>query len=491
MNRGIQRFIVTLAVLAGSIAITGQSFAQINLDKIKKKVEKVIPKQEDKPQTPAPASEAEALQTGEDPEQMLKDAERAIQPLLDMRSVAPGYYATKQGAQGFYNQCKEANYFENKAKAQKAVAMKPELIDRTGPTYDNIINQCPESFRKLADNYLVKEINNAIEQAYAKKAKGKTFVGAALEHAEAALLTAEGALFVLPDHQQILQLRDDARSAVATMQSEYGSAVYTGSFHKEHAGQIVFSTSPITTGSEKPGSMKTSFTTSDNIYGMMYFKGTFKEITNMNSTGVIELWVDGSKKTGYNFKLDGEKRDQTWLSTEILPDPAQSKTRGAAIFTKAIAELSPRKHTMVLKCLDDYNVPISEGEFTLDCSSGLERVAELNRKLEEKKVTGAVIPDPAMRDAALENAMIGACRDWPEKPKKAIITDGDWTIDRHPISGAIVSRTINATVLFTLNDGTCKAFKLSFRQPYKGKSYGKTERYGVGDSYQISCDKVK
>ena len=96
-----------------------------------------------------------------------------------------------------------------------------------------------------------------------------------------------------------------------------------------------------------------------------------------------------------------------------------------------------------------------------------------------------------MRDAALESSMVDACRDWPEKPVKAIITDSDWTIDRHPLSGAILSRTINATVLFRVGDGTCKAFKLSFRQPYTGGSYGKTERYGVGDSFPISCDKLE
>ena len=203
----------------------------------------------------------------------------------------------------------------------------------------------------------------------------------------------------------------------------------------------------------------------------------------LGGIGLLDRVVD--------FKLDGEKREQTWLSTEIIPDPAISTTRGAAIFTKAIAELSPRRHTMKLVCKDDYNVPISEGEFTLDCSSGLDRVAAVNKKLEEKKVDAALVPAAGMRDAALEKSMVDACRDWPETPVKAIITDGDWTIDRHPITSAILSRTINATVLFKLKDGTCKAFKLSFRQQYKGKSYGKTERYGVGDSFQISCDKVK
>ena len=493
MNRSITRFPLAIAAIALLCALTVPSQAQIDLNKLKKKAEKVLPKAQDDP-PPAPKSETthtEDNAAGEDPKDMLRSAERAVQPLIDMRSVAPGYYAKKDAAQNFYDEVKRADYFANKAKAERAVAMKPSLVEMEGPTYDNIVNKCPAAFRKLTDDYLIREINNAIEQAYAAKAKGKSSAGMALDHAEAAQLVAEAALLMQPDDAKLLGLRDDARAAVESMQKEYGAAVYTGSFHKEHAGQIVFSTSPIQTGKENPGAMQTSFTTADNIYGMMYFKGTFKEVTRQNNTGVIELLVDGTEKARYNFKLDGEKREQTWLSTEIIPDPAISTTRGAAIFTKAIAELSPRRHTMKLVCKDDYNVPISEGEFTLDCSSGLDRVAAVNKKLEEKKVDAALVPAAGMRDAALEKSMVDACRDWPETPIKAIITDGDWTIDRHPITSAILSRTINATVLFKLKDGTCKAFKLSFRQQYKGKSYGKTERYGVGDSFQISCDKVK
>jgi hypothetical protein len=500
MNRSVTQLIFAITVCTGLLAVTGRCDAQFGLDKLKKKVEKVLPKSTETTksttETTKTASETAKSQTSdipgsEDPEEMLRDAERAIRPLLDMRSVPPGYYAQKDAAQNFYDMVKKADYFAQKTKAERAVAMKPAIVEKTGDSYDNIVKACPEAFRKLTDEYLVKEINNAIEQSYAAKAKGKSSAGAALEHAEAALLVAEGALLVLPDHRKILGLRDDARGIVEKMQNEYGSSVYTGSFHKENAGKIVFSSSPIQAGKENPSAMRTSFTAADNIYGMMYFKGTFKEVTRQNNTGVIEMWVDDTKNTDYNFKLDGEKREQTWLSSEIIPDPAISTTRGAAIFTKAIAELSPRKHTIKIFCRDDYNVPIAEGEFTLDCSTGLERVAAVNKKLEEKKVDAALVPNAGMRDAGLEKSMVDACRDWPETPVKAIITDGDWTIDRHPISGAILSRTINATVLFKLKDGTCKAFKLSFRQPYKGKSYGKTERYGVGDSFLISCEKVK
>ena len=171
--------------------------------------------------------------------------------------------------------------------------------------------------------------------------------------------------------------------AVEAMQKEYGLAVYTGPFHQANAGKVVFSSTPILAGKETPAAMRSAFTCADDVYGMMYFKGTFTEVTRQNNTGVIELWVDGTKRADYNFRLDGDKRAQTWLTSEVIPDPATSTTRGAAIFTKAIAELSPRSHTIKISCKDDYNVPIADGEFTLDCSAGLERVAGIHRELED------------------------------------------------------------------------------------------------------------
>ena len=51
--------------------------------------------------------------------------------------------------------------------------------------------------------------------------------------------------------------------------------VYTSAFHKEHAGEIVFSNAPITATQENAANMKSAFTANEKIYGMMYFPGTF------------------------------------------------------------------------------------------------------------------------------------------------------------------------------------------------------------------------
>jgi hypothetical protein len=353
------------------------------------------------------------------------------------------------------------------------------------------MTEFPEHFAKLKQEFLIKEINNAIETAYAEKGKGAARAGAAVEAAESALLVCEGILFITPDDTQVQGLKADAESALAAM----GAArekVFTGSFHKEHAGKIVFSAQPIVAGEENPAALRNAFNAAtDDIYGMMYFPGTFQEVTGGGAYGWTKLFVDGNEKASYDFKLPADQAANAWLKSEIIPDPAASTTRGAAIFTKALSELSPRRHTVKVQTLDQDWKVLAEGEFTLDCSGGLERIADVHKRINEQKLANVKLPAPAMRNAALEKECMAALKDWKEKPIKVIITDADWTIQYHPVTGAITSRTINTTVAMKKPDGGCRMFVVSFRQQYQGKKYGKAQQYGVGDSADIPCDNVK
>jgi hypothetical protein len=423
-------------------------------------------------------------------EEVIRNTIYAIRPLQDMRSVHQGMLSQKKEAQNFYDKCKEADYPKRRVQVQQAVATEPAEIERDRFAYDDIMVNFPEHFAQMTKEYFVPEINNAIETAYAEKTKGASRAGAAVEAAESAVLVADGILLVTPDNNQVKSLRADAQAAVASMGAAR-EVVYTGSFHKENAGKIVFSREPITAGQENPSAMSTAFTANDNIYGMMYFQGTFKEVTGGTSYGFTKLFVDDNEKAGYDFKLTPEMGENAWLGSEIIPDPARSSTRGAAIFTKAISELSPRRHTVRVQTLDGNWKVLAEGEFQLDCSGGLDRVAEVNKNLGEKKLSAVNLPTPAMRNPTIENECIAALKEWKEKPLKVIITDSEWSVQRHPVSGAIVSRIINTTTVVKKPDGGCRMFQISFEQPYNGKSYGKARQYGVGDSADIQCDKVK
>ena len=434
---------------------------------------------------------APAIPEGESPEETISNAARALRPLRDYRSVYPGQFAQKSNAQEFYNNCRDADYATQRARVQQAAAMSPDARMREEHSYEQVMTEFPDHFAKLKQEYLIKEINNAIETAYAEKGKGASRAGAAVEAAESALLVADGILLVTPDDTQVQGLKADAEAALAAM----GAAkekVYTGSFHKEHAGKIVFSSQPVVAGKENPSALRDAFdASSDDIYGMMYFTGTFKEVTGGSGYGWTKLFVDGNEKASYDFKLPADQAENAWLKSEIIPDPALSTTRGAALFTKAISELSPRRHTVKVQTLDENWKVIAEGEFTLDCSGGLDRVTDVNKRLGEKKLASVALPAPAMRNAALEKECMAALSDWKEKPLKVVITDADWTIQHHPVTGAITSRTINTTVAMKKPDGGCRMFVISFRQQYQGKKYGKAQQYGVGDSADLPCEKVK
>lgn len=377
--------------------------AQFDPSSLKKKVEKAVSSQVDEKTKSAPV-----LMNGDEPEEVIEKAARAMRPLLDMRSVYKGMLSQRSNAQEFYNNCRDADYATQRSRVTQAVALKPDARSRNESSFDAVMVRFPAHFEKLVKEQLIPEINNAIETAYAEKAKGATRTGAALDAAESALLVADGILLVTPDDDKVKKLRGDAQKAAASMGAAK-EAVFTSAFGKTNAGRIVFSSSPIVAGSEQPGAMRTSFTTRDNIYGMMYFKGTFKEVTGGSGYGWTKLFVDDNEKASYDFKLPADQVANTWLKSEIIPDPAESTTRGAALFTKAISELSPRPHTIRVQTLDENWKVLAEGEFELDCSEGLERVADVHRKLGEKKIASVTLPAAAMKNPALER-ICSACR---------------------------------------------------------------------------------
>lgn len=487
---------VAAAVLAACFvfALTSTASGQFDPSSLKKKAKEaaatVVGGGAESGQEPGRNGAVVTIPDGESPEETINKADKALRPLFDIRSVYQGQFASKSNAQEFYNNCQQADYPAQRLRVQQAAAMSPEARVREEHTYDRVMEKFPEHFAKLTTEQLIPEINNAIETAYAEKGKGASRAGAALEAAEAAVIVADGILLVTPGHPEVTQLRADAMAAAESMGAAKDN-VYTGAFNREHAGKIVFSSQPIVAGQENPAALRTAFTAQDDIYGMMYFRGTFKEVSGGAGRGYTKLFVDGNEKVSYDFNLPADQAANAWLKSEIIPDPATSTTRGAAMFTKAISELSPRRHTIKVQTLDgDWKV-LAEGEFTLDCTGGLDRVADVHTRIGAQKLAAVRLPEPAMRNAALEKECMAALKDWKEKPLKVVITDRDWTIQYHPITGAITSRIINTTVAMKKPDGGCRMFVISFQQQYAGGKYGKAQQYGVGDSADLPCEQVK
>lgn len=100
---------------------------------------------------------------------------------------------------------------------------------------------------------------------------------------------------------------------------------------------------------------------------------------------------------------------------------------------------------------------------------------------------------PGMTNAKLEQDLMNAIKDegWTEVPLKAVITDKEWTINRHEISGLILSRTLYGEVAVKTEKGACRVFEIGIVQDHDGANYGRSKYHAVGGSYEIDCKAVE
>jgi len=434
--------------------------------------------------------------TKDEADEIILQAYYSINPINSIRSVHPSQYEEKSDAQSFYNQCKKIDYLNKKKEIEKLgekfPSYKKDGAERASE-YKALTVDFPKHVEELLTQYYANVINNAIEEAYSLKAKGKSSLKSSFDSAQIALLLANGIMLIIPENEDIIRLQKDALATFEAIKKEYGVGIYTSEFHEKNVGKIVFSKSMIEIKKEKPEAIINKFVAGDYIYGIIYYNGTFSDETKNYNQATTVIYIDGNRKIDFPFKLDGEKRDWTYLNIEILPDPDFSTTRGAKVYSKALSELSPRIHKIkvVLESGATYK-PMAEGEFELDCTKGLEKVAEIAKALEQKSQAGVTMPNPAQSNPELEKAMLSAITSagWKETPIKAVITDRDWTINRNAL-GVILFRSIGAKVAVKLPDNTYKLFSLTFSQNYDGKNYGKTELYAVGDSVPILFENIK
>jgi hypothetical protein len=479
--------LISFLLVSISIVYTNSAYSQLNLNKLKEDAEKVVPKKDSEKPKEITKDEADDI--------MLK-AYYSIGPINNILNVRQGLYSEKSEAQNFYDDCVKIDYINLKKEIEK-LGEKFPIYKKDGENraseYKAITIDFPKHVEELFTEYLSKEINTAIENAYSLKAKGKSSMKSAFESAQCALLVANGVMSIIPENEEVIKLQKDAQTTFDTIQAEYGVAIYTSEFHKKNAEKIVFSKSMIEIKKEKPEAMLNKFVAGDYIYGMMYFNGTFSDETKDYNQATTVIWVDGTRTTDFAFKLDGEKRGWTYLNLEILPDPAFSITRGAKVYSKMLSELSPRVHKIkvVLENGATYK-SMAEGEFELDCTKGLDKVAEIAKALELKSQQGVTMPTPAQSNPALEKEMLDAVTSagWKETPVKAVITDNDWEINRNAL-GVILFRSMGAKVAVKTPEETYKLFSLTFKQDYDGKNYGKTELYAVGDSLVIPFENIK
>ncbi len=403
-----------------------------------------------------------------------------------------GMFSKKNEAQDLYDACAKVDYINLKKTLDdiltKDAGLKEQATNQFGD-YTAFMNAYKQ-FEERVNNYLVGEINRSIEGAYAQKAKGKNNLNDALEAAEAGVLTAKAVLLIIPSHAKITSLLKDAQAATGMLEKEMGGSVYTSSFHKEQAGKIVFSKSPLVIRTEKQEAIVKDFTANDFIYSMAYLKAPVESQT-FNRGCVIRMYVDDNMIMFREFTVSEQNKSQTWSGFEIVPDPVISEQSGCVEYSKALSAVSPRTHTVRVEFWNnDYTKLLASGEFNLDATQGLDVLQQNARKLSQKALDKVRMPAAGMQNASFEQVIK---KDWTNeryKALRAVIYDKDWKIQRNAITGVIEHRYVWCAVAVKTNEGDCKIFYVSYKQDYAGGSYGAFKSWGMGDNELINCDHV-
>ncbi|MCX7735482.1 MAG: hypothetical protein N2319_02100 [Candidatus Kapabacteria bacterium] len=267
----------------------------------------------------------------------------------------------------------------------------------------------------------------------------------------------------------------------------------TSQTHRNNIGKIVWATKRIKFDSQDNVNFVSEFSQDESIYGRGYLPKCLYNLSieegddclNPNNEYELRLKVNGVDK---GVLYTNYFPDQDWTTFQITPklDANDSEDR--------INKGLPLKWASIVNNLDKgkHHITIEFWAGKPGCER--KKYAEgsfVYNKITSKKVTaGESLPKSAMNNPSLVKEMIEAVKNqgWKnEYPIDVIILESDWRINKNPF-GVILNREINTYVILKDNNGNCRANDISFRQPYKGKSYGKTEFYGFGlKSIPVDC----
>ena len=362
------------------------------------------------------------------------------------------------------------------------------------------VKEFGEKYLTFYNETLHSVINGLIEGAYENKTKNAQ---EAIKYAAQAKELSDAALLILPNDVGVKSLNQDATTTYENVVGAVLANVYASDFHEEHAGEIVFFTKKPSIKAENTSTVNANYIAGEYIYAVAYLKGSFKDLTKATNTiqVTIKIFVDGNEKASHLFAMSWAmlQEGKTYLFMEIVPDPATNKQSGPAKFANALANVSPRNHTIkvTLNAMQQgtsFTNNLAEGEFQLDCSNGQEKLSAYAVKYREKSLADIYMPTAKMDNTTLANSMKNALQNngWEngKKIQRVVITGSDWKITKHATTGKILYRSIPAAVAFKTDAGECKYWNLTFKQTYNGSSYGQTEEGGVGSIVDMSCENV-
>ncbi|MFN8396643.1 MAG: hypothetical protein U0176_18605 [Bacteroidia bacterium] len=302
--------------------------------------------------------------------------------------------------------------------------------------------------------------------------------------------------------------------AIQNQVDAYPDQGITGANHQKFLGKIVFTDHRVPLDSVNlPGVVfRDNFNLGENVYGRMFLdKALIKHLLrngvknnfdvggpfgNRSKASAI-LYIDGVRalkeqqaliwKTYLIDRVEGKY--PSTLQLTVFPNADDNGTPAA--FIPVLNALEPGKHIVRIEAYGGYAYdpatsectpqPVATGEFTLVVTE--KGKAKMGLAFDDLKA--------GMSDPALEAKMVGAIKEmgWQEVPKRAKIESKEWFIKRHPVSGAIISRSIAGWVYSVWPDGHCGFQDFTFIEQYDGTKFtGRLSRESTGTQKVCDCD---
>lgn len=289
-------------------------------------------------------------------------------------------------------------------------------------------------------------------------------------------------------------------TTAAAASSATPSQGVSGAMHQAHLGQIVFTRAELDRDQMSEAALVSSFTLGDPIFFRVYMREPVIVQFQPKLPGKSNYWISrsirykarftvGGNVVDTHFRIWGKASDhETWATWrgELL-SRAEKFQPGTEVFREFLSRatkrglMGPGTHRIKLEFIPyainiDGNVNvngssneppvavgdvIAAGEFTLTVNAG-------SYAKSDPKICG--LP-PAQSNPALEQQILSRARAlWtrPEAPPvRAVLTHTGWTFNRHPISGAVIDRNIDAMILSRGKD-YCDFQGYNYIQPNDG-----------------------
>lgn len=492
--------IFSLLTLFGTIPVVN---AQLNLNKLK---EKAIEKTQTNADNSSNSSGNSADNNSEDKSQ--KDSDDTYSEWVR------GKCASINGIESVVSSIKHSSNFDMDeyiadAKELDYPATLKKLKEKGVSTadadqYNRAVN-FGEKYKTYWDEDLKSTINNKIEEAYKNRKDNESEAIGSIKDAQK---LAEAAFLILPDNADVISLKADADKSFNEIAGAYSSKVFTSDFHKNNAGKILFSKTPIVVGKEDPNQFTTKFTAADNIYAIIYFNGILNDLQS-TSGAAYELLIDGSTNKYINFGHNPEDMKNSWYPVEIMPavDKAYHSI-DCKEFAKVLTDLSPRTHTIKFTYSGNYT-KLAEGEFTIDlagmdaakitanaekASTNAQDNWDRNKVLPDVfKKNGLKYADPELNETVLRSILMNEWQDCAQILKivySADNTSNEWDLNKNDV-GIPTSKTTHNTfaVIYKGKDGWCYYVTwVSMRKEYEGAGkYGSVRFYLEPEHSRIDC----